>query len=124
MFMERDDENMVDESCQIGRKILSNTNYRLLSTRLIYPESFEFHPSTLEAKKAILMNMSPMLKEAEEQKKKDSLSCETFTRCKGSRGRGAYSIYEYVDIDTQLRVDYSEYEKRSYLLILTVFLYK
>mmetsp|Transcript_2055 Transcript_2055/g.3236 ORF Transcript_2055/g.3236 Transcript_2055/m.3236 type:complete len:663 (-) Transcript_2055:166-2154(-) len=117
MFSEREDYNMIEESFDIAKKILVNTNYRLLSTRLVHPELYEFPKSSVEAKKALLLSLSPMLKDADEQKKKDSAACEAFTRCRSIKGKGSYGIYEYIDVDIQLRVDFPEFEKRYMLYI-------
>ena len=114
MFAEKNDERAIEEYFQIARNVFKGSNYRLLSTRLIHPELFEFPSSTLEAKKALLLSLSPMLKEAEEQKKKDSAACESFTRCKSIKGKGSYGVYEYIDIDTQLRVEFSDFERRYF----------
>lgn len=112
MFSEKHDAEVIKEYFDIARNVLKSSNYKLLSTRLIHPELFEFPSSTLESKKALLLSLSPMLKEAEEQKKKDTAACESFTRCKSSKGRGSYGIYQYTDFDIHTMVDYPEYEKR------------
>ena len=46
------------------------------------------------------------------QRKVDIELCEQFTRCRSSKGKGRYSCYEYTDIDTQLVVDFDEFERR------------
>ena len=114
MFAEKNDDRAIEEYFQIARNVFKGSNYRLLSTRLIHPELFEFPSSSLEAKKALLLSLSPMLKEAEEQKKKDSAACESFTRCRSAKGKGSYGVYEYIDVDTQLRVEFSDFERRYF----------
>ena len=118
MFSQSEENDMIEESFDIAKKILANTNYRLLSTRLVHPELYEFPKSSVEAKKALLLSLSPMLKDADEQKKKDSAACEAFTRCKSMKGKGSYGIYEYIDVDIHLRVDFPEFEKRYYTINL------
>jgi hypothetical protein len=66
----------------------------------------------LEAKKALLLSLSPMLTEAEEQRQKETAACENFTRCKSGKGKGKFSTYDYTDIDVKCQVDFPEYEKR------------
>jgi hypothetical protein len=108
--------------CNFGRKILESSNYKLLSLRLLQPESFVHPMHTLEAKKAVLQSLSPMLKESEEQRKKDTAACEGFTRCRSTKGKGgSFSLYEYTDLDTQLKVDYDEFEKRFFFKIILPF---
>jgi hypothetical protein len=92
--------------------------YKLVSSRLMFPENFP-HPSTsIESKKSLLISLSPMLTEAEDQRKQDTKECEEYTRCRSSRGKGR-SNYEYIDIDTSLRVEFAEFERRSVVLYLS-----
>ena len=101
------------DMCQIGRDIVHRTNYRILPTRNLYPEQFPLPAASLEAKKAILVALSPMLTEAEGQRQTDVRACEEFTRCKVGKGRGRFSSYEYTDFDLQCVVSVEEYERRS-----------
>jgi len=53
-----------------------------------------------------------MLSDAEVERSKEITACESFTRCKSSKGKSRLSSYEYTDIDAQIKVTYAEYEKR------------
>lgn len=88
------------------------TAYPILSRRLLCPNDYQYPSSSLEGKKALLMSLSPMLTEAEEQRKKETSACENFTRCKAGKGKGKFSGYDYIDIDVKSSVDFDEYEKR------------
>ena len=92
----------------------------------MYPALYQHHPSTIESKKELLISLSSMLTNAETQRKIDTNLCEQFTRCKSTKGKGRYSCYEYTDIDTQLVVDFDEFERRYqllpiFLLIIVIF---
>ncbi len=100
------------ELCDIGRKILSGSTYPILSTRLLRPENYLYPSSSLEGKKSLLMSLTPMLSDAEEQRKKETSACENFTRCTSGKGKGKYSCYVYTDKDVKCPVDFPEYEKR------------
>ncbi len=96
---------------EISKSIHNVCKYKLVSSRVMFPEDFP-HPSTsIESKKSLLISLSPMLTEAEDQRKRDTKECEEFTRCRSSRGKGR-SNYEYIDIDTSIRVDFAEFERR------------
>lgn len=97
---------------EIGRLVLDITKYPIMQTRIIKPELF-LHPiASLEAKKSILIGLSPMLSDAEEQRKSESLACELFTRCKSSKEIGRSSYYCYTDMDTHNKIGFAEYETR------------
>jgi hypothetical protein len=99
------------KSIELGKQILSNTNYRLVTSRLLFPEEF-LHPiETIEGKKYLIISLTPMLTASEEQRKRDTLDCEQFTRCKSNKVRGRAS-YEYVDVDTSQKVGYDDFEMR------------
>jgi len=53
-----------------------------------------------------------MLSDAEVERTKETVACESFTRCRSSKGKSRYSSYDYTDMDTQSKVAYVEYEKR------------
>ena len=84
----------------------------------MFPDQYQYPSSSIESKKELLISLSPMLTNAENQRKVDIELCEQFTRCRSSKGKGRYSCYEYTDIDTQLLVDYDEFERRYCSLIL------
>jgi hypothetical protein len=100
------------ELCSIGRKILADTNYPILSTRTLAPERYLFPASSLEAKKALLLSLAPMLTDAEEQRVKETNACELFTRCKSGKGRGRFASYDYADIDINRSIEFEDYERR------------
>ena len=98
--------------CEIGRDLLKESTYPILSRRLLRPNDYLYPSSSLEGKKALLVSLTPMLAEAEEQRKKETSACENFTRCKAGKGKSKFSGYDYVDIDVKSSVDFAEYEKR------------
>lgn len=103
--------------CNIAMTVYKETNYILLPARMREPDSFVHPASSLESKKAVLLSLSPMLTDAERQRKGDSIEVETFTRCRVDKGRDRSSYYDYIDIDTNLIVDPIEYQRR-YILYL------
>jgi len=104
--------------CDVGRKILSGSSYPILSTRLLRPENYLYPSSSLEGKKSLLLSLSPMLSDAEEQRQKETSACESFTRCSSGKGKGKYACYVYTDVDVKCQVDFPEYEKRYGLAAL------
>lgn len=95
----------------IALSIAEVVDYKLVGSRILNPELFTHPPASIEAKKALILSLAPMLTDAEEQRKKETSECEAFTRCRSSRGRGK-SNYEYVDIDTSETIQYADYETR------------
>lgn len=75
---------------------------------LIYFESYKL----TDAKKALLLSLTPMISDADKQRQIDSKQCEDFTRCKVGKSKGRNSSFEYTDIDTDLIVATDEYEIR------------
>ncbi len=92
--------------------IYEKAEYPLLPKREIYPENYEYSVASLESKKALLLSMQPMLTAAEKQRKIDSDLIEEFTRCKVGKSRARASMFEYLDIDTNLRISGEEYARR------------
>lgn len=78
---------------------------------MLSPEQFTLPPTSIEAKKSLILSLAPMLTAAEEHRKKETQECEDFTRCKSAKGRGR-SSYEYTDVDTAQVVSYEEFETR------------
>ncbi len=100
-----------DRTVEISKVLHDHCKYKLISSRLMFPEQYP-HPSTsIESKKSLLISLSPMLTEAEDQRKQDTKECEEFTRCRSSRGKGR-SNYEYIDLDLSIRVEFAEFERR------------
>lgn len=106
-----------DYAKEIASELLSRTNYKIMSTRLC-KESNPYALGSMEAKRATLLSLSPMLTEAEEERKKEVGACEAFTRCKANKTRTKSSSYEYIDIDTGMKIDYAEYERRYMMFIM------
>ncbi len=98
--------------CDIGRKIVETTKYKLLPSRSIYPKLFPHPITSIEGKRALLLSLTPMLTEGEGQRQVDVSNCESFTRCKCEKSRKINSSYEYVDIDTNASVSSDKYEER------------
>lgn len=95
-----------------AKAILDDINYPILPKRILTPEAFQLPPNTVAAKKALLHSMTPMLTEGEHQRKIDTTKCEEFTRCRVEKNKIRASCYDYVDIDTNLRISGTEYTKR------------
>ena len=96
----------------IGKEVFESTKYKLLSSRTIYPDKFEYPSQSVQGKKELLLSLSPMLLEAEAERKRETAECEQFTRCRVGKGKGRYSCYEYTDIDVGDVVDLAEYTNR------------
>eukprot|EP01038_Epipyxis_sp_PR26KG_P004967 gene4967-6946_t len=111
-------ESLTSKLCDIGLHILQNTNYKILPSRLLLPNQFIHPHESLEAKKSLLISLTPMLSDAENQRNRDVQLCEEFTRCKSGKGKGRYSCYEYTDIDSQIVIPYEDYESRYMIFIM------
>ncbi len=98
--------------CELGRFIHDRSNYPILPCRTMHPEQFEFPATSLEGKKKLLLSLSPMLSENENQRKLDIAACEEFTRCRSAKGKGRCASYEYTDLDTGCKVSFEEFERR------------
>jgi len=99
---------------EIAQTINDSCDYKLLHSRLVYPERY-LHPThTVEAIKSLLEELSPNFKASEEAKRLETLAIEEFTRCRSTklRQRGLKSRYEYTNIDTNEVMDYSQFEMR------------
>mmetsp|Transcript_9522 Transcript_9522/g.14327 ORF Transcript_9522/g.14327 Transcript_9522/m.14327 type:complete len:385 (-) Transcript_9522:117-1271(-) len=105
------------DMCSQARKISEFSDYNILPSCFLFPEQFPHPKNSLEAKKAILLSMTPMLTDAETQRKKVSESCKDFTRCRVGKSQGRSSSYEYFDIDTDTQISVEEYCKRYMLFI-------
>lgn len=107
---------------ELGRNILDVSNYRILPVRIMKPEQFEHPLHSLEGKRKLLLSLSPMLSDNENQRKIDVTACEEYTRCKSSKGKGRFSTYDYTDFDTNAMISHSEYETRytSNTLCITI----
>lgn len=96
----------------IGQAILASTTYPIESVRFLHPERYAHPPFSLEAKKSLLLSLSPMLSEAETQRSLEVTACERFTRCKSGKSKGKNAAYDYTDMDTQCKIEFADYEKR------------
>eukprot|EP01041_Mallomonas_annulata_P002264 gene2264-4404_t len=104
--------NITVEMKTIAEQISKESCYMILPSRIITPSVFKHPPSSLDGKKELLHSLSPMLIEAEKVRKTDADECEKFTRCKYRSGKGRdRSVYEYIDIDTNIAVDACEFER-------------
>jgi hypothetical protein len=92
--------------------ILKETQYPVLPARVLSPTSFNFPPNSLESKKALLISMTPMLTEGENQRKFETKECEEFTRCRVEKSKLRASSYEYIDLDTNSRISGDDYTQR------------
>lgn len=108
---QKPDSKAMESLVELGKSIFEMSAYKIVTSRLMFPDEFLHPPTSMEAKKSLLISLSPMLTEAEEQRKKDTHDLEEFTRCRSSKGRGR-SNYEYNDIDTATRVDFADFERR------------
>lgn len=96
----------------IASEIAEVTTYSLLSKRLVDPSCYKNPPHTLEGKRELLISLTPVLEAAEAQRKTDTDICELFTRCRIEKTRTKTSWYRYIDIDTGVSIEPSEYEQR------------
>jgi hypothetical protein len=100
------------DMCNQAKKIYEMSEYMMVPKRFVYPERFPHENNSLDAKKALVLGLTPMLTEAEAERKIETAKSEDFTRCKVGRGRGKSSSYEYFDMDTKMRVSVEEYSRR------------
>jgi hypothetical protein len=63
-----------------------------------------------------------MLTEGENQRKLETAKCEEFTRCRVEKNKIRSSCYEYIDIDTSLRISGEDYTQRYSHLISSLHL--
>lgn len=98
----------------IARSIYENSNYRIINSRILNPEKHYYPLYSLESLKLLVEEMQPVFNEADQAKRVDAEACESFTRCKSTkiRPKGFPSRYEYVDIDTNRQVSYTDFERR------------
>lgn len=95
----------------LSRSIHDKTTYKLMSERLMLPDRF-YHPlGSVENRREILLGLSPMLTDADTQRKLEVEACEVYTKCKSSKVR-TRNTYEYIDVQTSKVVDFPEYERR------------
>ncbi len=109
---------------ELSRQIFSSTAYPLLPHRTAFPEAYRGGAVDLEAKKALLLSLSPALAEAERVRRADCAAAEAFTRTKVGKAtnKNRLSSFEYRDVDTDEVIDDSEYERRFVDILLRVFL--
>lgn len=93
-------------------EILKKTNYKILPSRILTPDLYDAPPESMQSKRAVLLGLSPMLTDAEKQKKIDGELCTKFTRCTSYKGKGRCGQFEYFDLDTQSVMEYENYQKR------------
>jgi hypothetical protein len=105
------DIDVHQHSLSLAKSIHTISKYPLNSSSVLYPEQFPHPKGSIDAKRSVLISLSPMLTQAEEQRKKDTKDCEEFTRCRSTKGKGR-SSYEYIDLDTTFKVDFEEFERR------------
>ena len=96
----------------ITTEIIQTTSYSLLPSRIVNTSRFKHPPQTLEGKRELLISLTPVLEAAETQRKTDTDICELFTRCRIEKTRTKTSWYRYIDIDTGVSIEPSEYEQR------------
>jgi hypothetical protein len=56
------------EMCTLAKKIAEISNYMVIPSRIVFPERYIHPNNSLEAKKALLMSMTPMLADAGDDK--------------------------------------------------------
>ena len=110
-----------ESACDIGRFILQETKYPVTSTRHLRPEQYLHPKGSIEAKKTLLLGLSPMLTDAERERSREATACESFTRCRSNKARSRNCSFEYTDIDTHIKTAYSEYEKRYFFYYNALF---
>jgi hypothetical protein len=93
-------------------KIFEESQYRVLPARVLFPENFQYPSSSIEGKKQLLVSMTPMLTEGENQRKMDATKCEEFTRCRVEKDKLRSSHYQYIDVDTNQPISGTDYHQR------------
>lgn len=97
--------------------MLEQTKYKLLPSRYTHPELYLHPSSSIESKRALLLSLSPMLTNGENQRIKDVKACTDYTRCVVEKSKKRNASYEYLDIDTNDKIEYNEYERRYLLFV-------
>ena len=105
-------DNNLTFLCEQAKMIKELTNYIILPSYTISPETYSHPPNTLDGKKALLLSMSPMLNSAETQRKIDSDKCQVSTGCKVMKAGTRNANFEYYDVTRCVIIEDSEYEKR------------
>eukprot|EP01039_Chlorochromonas_danica_P011685 gene11685-13113_t len=106
-----------DEVKVLASQVLDITSYPLMSKRYFTNEFSEHTLGSIEAKKAVLIKLTPSLSSAEEERKREVQACEEFTRCKASKSKIRSVGFEYIDIDTNIAISYQDYENRYLMFI-------
>lgn len=57
------------------------------------------------------MGLSPMLTDADNQRKQEVEACEVYTKCRSSKVRSR-NAYEYIDLESSRVIEFAEYERR------------
>lgn len=71
-----------------------------------------YHPiGSVENRREILMGLSPMLTDADNQRKQEVEACEVYTKCRSSKVRSR-NAYEYIDLESSRVIEFAEYERR------------
>jgi hypothetical protein len=79
---------------------------RLMNSNRVY------HPiGSVENRREILMGLSPMLTDADNQRKQEVEACEVYTKCRSSKVRSR-NAYEYIDLESSRVIEFAEYERR------------
>ena len=98
----------------MAKELLRSTKYTLFSNRTLFPEKFPYPRGSVEAKRQLLISLSPMLTDAEKSRQKDTISCERITGCKSVKIKTRSSSYEYTDTATNSVITPEEFEHRYY----------
>lgn len=96
----------------MAKELLQKTKYTLFSNRTLFPEKYPYPRGSIEAKRQLLISLSPMLTDAEKSRQKDSTVCERITGCKSVKVKTRYSSYEYTDTATNTVITPEEFEHR------------
>jgi hypothetical protein len=110
-FRQDPTERVVAKAEELAKQLISTTNYQLIPVQILFSEKFPHSIETQEGKRTLISHLTPLLAEVEQQIKKDTFSCEKFTRCISTRNPRT-GCYEYTDVDTLKKVLYEDFEKR------------
>lgn len=95
----------------LSRNIYHNTSYKLMPERSMISNR-TYHPiGTTENRREILLSLSSMLTDAENQRKQEVEACELFTKCRSHKVRSR-NTYEYIDLESSKVINFADYERR------------
>lgn len=106
-------QNNSNERKDLAMSLYHATGYSIMPMRHIYPDQFKPDSQSVEAKKALLVSLTPLLVQAEADRLAESKACEEFTRCRVVKVKGNRNVcYSYCDVDNEDVVPWEDFEMR------------